>query len=597
LALTDKGSAVRSPAQASGASSVREPARGLAVSIGQHSDKGRKATNQDFHGALIPDGPTLAQKGVAVALADGISTSPVGHVAAQSAIKSFLTDYYCTSDAWSVKTSAQRVISAANSWLHAETKRSQNAYDRDKGYICTLSALVLKARRAHLFHVGDARIYRLAGETLERLTEDHRVVLSSQETYLGRALGMAPNVEIDYQALDLSEGDVFVLATDGVYEYAKPAWIARTIRESADDLDQAARRIVAEAFARGSPDNLTVQIVRIDRLPEWDADAFMGQAGALPAPPLLEARMVLDGYEILRPLHHSARSHLYIASDAGQRVALKIPSLDRREDAAFLQRFMMEEWIARRIDSPYVVKAHPQDRRRTHLYTVMEFVDGRTLAQWMIDNPEPDLETVRRIVEQIAAGLRAFHRREMAHQDLRPENVMIDAHGTVKLVDFGSARVAGVQEARPALADDGVPGALQYTAPEAFLGEPGAPRADLFALGVIAYQMLTGRLPYGTAAAQATTRARQRKLRYRPAAEPDGGVPDWIDGALRKAVHPDPTQRYQQMSEFLYDLRHPNPTFAGRRVPLYARNPLLFWQGLSFLLAATVIVLLAMRGA
>ena len=358
-------------------------ARALAVSIGQHSDKGRKESNQDFHGALIPEGPALALKGIVVALADGISPSPVSHIAAETAIKSLLTDYYCTSDAWSVKTAAQRVIGATNSWLHAETKRSQNAYDLDKGYICTLSALVLKARRAHLFHVGDSRIFRVTGETLEQLTVDHRVILSAQESYLSRALGMAPHVEIDYQALDLSEGDVFVLATDGVYEHATPGFVARTIRALAGDLDGAARQIVETALTHGSGDNLTVQIVRIDSLPEWDAGAFMGQARVLPPPPLLEARMVLDGYTILRPLHHSSRSHLYLASDAasGTLVALKIPSIDLRDDPAHLQRFMMEEWIARRLNHPHVLKAHPQDRQRTHLYTVMEYVDGQTLEQ------------------------------------------------------------------------------------------------------------------------------------------------------------------------------------------------------------------------
>jgi len=572
-------------------------ARALAVSIGQHSDKGRKESNQDFHGALIPDGPALALKGIVVALADGISPSPVSHIAAETAIKSLLTDYYCTSDAWSVKTAAQRVIGATNSWLHAATKRSQNAYDLDKGYICTLSALVLKARRAHLFHVGDSRIFRVTGETLEQLTVDHRVILSAQESYLGRALGMAPQVEIDYQALDLSVGDVFVLATDGVYEHANPGYVARTIRAVAGDLDEAARQIVEKALTNGSGDNLTIQIVRIDGLPHWDADAFMGQARVLPPSPLLEARMALDGYTILRPLHHSSRSHLYLASDAasGTLVALKIPSIDLRDDPAYLQRFMMEEWIARRLNHPHVLKAHAQDRQRTHLYTVMEFVDGQTLAQWMTDHPEPDPESVRRIVEQVASGLRAFHRREMVHQDLRPENVMIDAAGTVKIIDFGSTKVAGVQEAQPALAADDVLGTLQYTAPEYFVGESGTPRSDLFSLGVIAYQMLTGRLPYGTAVARARTRARQRKLRYAPAAE--RGVPDWIDGALRKAVHPDPTKRYQALSEFLHDLRHPNPAFQGRRVPLYERNPLLFWQALSLLLTLIIIALLATRGS
>src|SRR5258705_887640 len=162
--------------------------RELKISVGQHSDKGRKEINQDFHGVLIPKEPLLSLKGIAIVLADGISSSKVGSVASESAVKGLLTDYYCTSEAWSVKTSAQRVIAATNSWLHAQTRRSQNPYDKDKGYVCTLSAMVIKAAAAHLFHVGDSRIYRVAGDGLEQLTEDHRIHVSSEQSYLGRAL-------------------------------------------------------------------------------------------------------------------------------------------------------------------------------------------------------------------------------------------------------------------------------------------------------------------------------------------------------------------------------------------------------------------------
>src|SRR5207302_8894604 len=87
----------------------RSMPRALQLSVGQFSDQGRKDTNQDFHGVLIPDEPLLGLKGIAVVLADGISSSSVGRIAAESAVKSFLTDYYCTSESWSVKTSAQRV--------------------------------------------------------------------------------------------------------------------------------------------------------------------------------------------------------------------------------------------------------------------------------------------------------------------------------------------------------------------------------------------------------------------------------------------------------------------------------------------------------
>jgi len=569
----------------------------LTVSIGQHSSRGRKATNQDFHGALIPEEPALSMKGIAVALADGISSSSVSGVASSSAIRSFLTDYYCTSEAWSVKTSAQRVIAAANSWLYAETRRSQYAYERDRGYVCTLSVLVLKSAVAHIFHIGDGRITRIAGRSLEQITEDHRVIVSSDQSYLGRALGINPHVEIDYRTVRIAPGDVFVLTTDGVHDHVGAERITGEIEASTDDLDTAARNIAEAAFAAGSTDNLTIQIVRVETLPLSEPGDLLEQASELSPPPLLDDRMILDGFRVLRTIHSSSRSHVYLASDieSGAVVVLKAPSIDQRDNPAYLKRFMMEEWIARRITSPHVLRIHPQIRPRSHLYLVLEYVDGQTLAQWMLDHPAPDLETVRRVVEQIGRGLAAFHRKEMVHQDLRPQNVMIDAAGTVKIIDFGSTKVAGVAELEPDIDGAELLGTAQYTAPECFLGEPATQRSDIFSLGVITYQMLTGRLPYGADAARLRSRAQQRKLRYRPANGVRPGIPEWVDAAIGKAIQPFPLKRYEVVSEFIHDLRNPNPAFsATRTTPLVERDPLLFWKALSFILALAVLGLLGL---
>ena len=127
----------------------------------------------------------------------------------------------------------------------------------------------------------------------------------------------------------------------------------------------------------------------------------------------------------------------------------------------------------------------------------------------------------------------ALHRREMLHRDLRPKNVLIDGDGTVRIIDFGSVEVAGLGELAPRAAKDAIfAGTVQYAAPELFLGEPASRQSDLFSLGVIAYQMLTGALPYGTRVAGATSPAAQRALRYRPAREHDPELPDWVDAAL-----------------------------------------------------------------
>jgi serine/threonine protein phosphatase PrpC len=570
----------------------------LQITVGQHSDKGRKPTNQDFHGVLIPNEPLLSLKGIAIVLSDGISSSNVSHIASESAVKSFLTDYYCTAESWSVKTSAQRVLAATNSWLHSQTRRSQYAYDKDRGYVCTLSAMVIKSSTAHVFHIGDSRIYRLAGHSLEQLTDDHRVIISSEQSYLGRALGVNPEIEIDYQAFQVGRGDIFLLATDGAYEHVSKLFIATAIHDSPEDLDKAARTIVEEATRNGSQDNLTVQIVRLDEVPDGEAGEAFGTSSLLPTPPLLEARMMFDGYRIVRELHGSSRSHVYLAVDGESDglVALKIPSIDLRDDPAYLKQFMMEEWVARRLDSPHILKPHLQSRPRNFLYVATEFVDGQTLTQWMIDNPKPDLETIRRIVEQIARGLRAFHRKDMLHQDLRPDNVMIDKTGTARIIDFGSTKIAGVAEAASASSRSQILGTVQYMAPEYFRGEDGSTRSDQFSLGVITYQMMTGHLPYDAQIAMARTASQFSKLRYRSASDRRREIPAWIDKAISKSVNPNPAKRYESLSEFIYDLRHPNPKFLSSSAPpLIERNPLLFWKMTTVILALVIVVLLAMQ--
>jgi serine/threonine protein kinase len=196
-------------------------------------------------------------------------------------------------------------------------------------------------------------------------------------------------------------------------------------------------------------------------------------------------------------------------------------------------------------------------------------------------------------VEQIAKGLLAFHRLEMLHQDLRPQNVMIDRNGTVKIIDFGSTRVAGIMEIATPIQRSDVLGTAQYSAPEYFLGEAGTTRSDIFSLGVIVYQMLSGRLPYGTEVAKSRTRAAQRKLTYRCVLDDEREIPAWIDEVLRKATHPDTNQRYEELSEFMYDLRHPNQAYLHRtRPPLLERNPTAFWKTLCLVLAIIIAVLL-----
>ncbi|HDY84157.1 hypothetical protein LCGC14_0724390 [marine sediment metagenome] len=566
----------------------------LNITVGQYSDKGRKAINQDFHGVYIPEQPVLTSKGIAIALADGISSSEVSQIASEATVRGFLIDYYCTSEAWSVNKSALQVLTATNSWLHSQSHRSEHRYNKDKGYVCTLSCIILKSTTAHLFHIGDSRIYRLRNDLLEQLTEDHRSWHGETESHLSRAMGVMPQLDIDYQTQALMLDDIFILATDGVYEFVSTGFIIDTIQQQNDDLDAAAKCIIDKAFELGSDDNLTVQLVRIDQLPTQNVDELYQQLTALPFPPILEARTVFDGYTIVRSVHASSRSHVYLAIDneSNDLVIIKTPSVNLQSDAAYLERFLMEEWVARRINSPYVLKPCFQSRKRHYLYIVMEYIEGQTLTQWMRDNPKPSMLAVRDIVGQIAKGLMAFHRLEMLHQDLRPENIMIDSAGTVKIIDFGSTKMAGLTEISSPLERDPILGTAQYTAPEYYLGESGTTRSDMFSLAVICYQMLSGRLPYGIHVSKARSKSAQNKLSYQTVLHEEREIPAWIDDTLKRALQPNPFKRYEELSEFIFDLSHPNKTFLHKTAPpLMERNPVLFWKSVSLVLLCGVLYL------
>lgn len=574
-----------------GSNMPKDTVNTLRLSIGQASSAGVKPVNQDFHGTTVPTGQQLALKGAVLAIADGISTSDHSQIAAETTVKSLMTDYYATPDAWTVKTSASRVIAATNSWLHAQSGYA-GISDADRGHVCTLATLIVKARMAHLFHVGDSRIWRVSGIGLEPLTQDHQVALGGGATVLSRAIGVRHTVEIDYRAIPLAEGDTYLLTTDGVHGFWTPKQVAQWIAAS-EDLNATARQILHAAQEAGSDDNLTLQILRIDALPPAD-DTFDTGMFSLPIPALPSDGTQIDGYTILRQLHGNHRSHIYLAkAPDGGKVALKLPASEIREDKDALRRFVMEEWIARRLSSPHLLAA-PSGGERSGLYVVTEYIEGQTLRQWMHDTPNPDLEQVRDILEQIIQGLRALHRREMLHQDLRPENIMITRDGVVKLIDYGAAYVAGVQEAAPAL-DQSILGTLQYTAPEYFSNDSVNWRSDLFSLGVIAYEMLTGTLPYGAQVSRVRTCRDRMRLRYRTARDDAHPLPDWLDETLRRAVHPDPTRRHAALSEFATQLRAPSLSYQARHhKPLAQRDPERFWKTVSGLLAILCIWLATM---
>lgn len=571
-------------------------AQKLQVELGQYSHSGRKTINQDFYASTLSQNYNSQYKGMVFAIADGISSSNVSHIASQTAVTGLLSDYLSTPETWTVKTSVERVLTAINSWLYAQTQQSQYRFDKDRGYVCTLSAIVLKGHIAHMFHIGDSRIYRLQSGQLEQLSTDHRIWLSSQESYLSRALGVNAKVEIDYQNYALYEQDIFLLMTDGVYEYCTPQKLTEFLYQPYSNLDLIAQQIVEHAYQQGSTDNLTIQIIKVQKLPQINAHDIVPEYTQLAFVPELSVPIQFDGYQLIREIHVSHRSILYLAHeiDRQQLFIIKVPASEVQHDPYLMEQFLLEEWVAKRIHSPHVLSAYPQTRPRHYIYQSMQYIEGKTLKQWMLDQQQPiPLDRVRQIISQIAKGLQAMHRLEMLHQDIRPENIMIDNFGTVKIIDFGACRVAGIREMKPEIHDAAL-GTLAYMAPEYFLLESVSTQSDQYSLAVLTYYLLTGDLPYQTNIAKCKSRKDFKKLHYFSIFEHRKDIPVWIDLAVEKAVQPHSEQRYDDISEFIYDLNYPNPQFIQSQRKSFAdKNPVLFWKVLSAVLLLLLLGLLS----
>ena len=572
--------------------------RQLDIEFGGFTSAGIKARNEDAFAAHHPKGVALQLKGVTGCIADGASCSADAQLASQTGVTHFINDYYSTPDTWPVKTAAARVLSALNSWLYHHGKQSTLAHN---GLVSTFTAVIVKSTSAHVFHSGDSRLYRYRRGELQLITRDHVYAQRDGTTYLTRALGIDSHLELDYSVEYIEQGDVLMLTTDGVHSTLSHARLSAQLdallNRQMETPEQCAQAIVAAALQQGSTDNASCLLLLVRELPHADIDEMHRQLTQLAIPPVLEPGQSIDGFRVLRVLHSGTRSHLYLVSGAdGRQYVLKAPSENFAEDAHYLEGFIREQWVASRVQHSSVMKIFARPPQSPFLYLLCEHIEGKTLRQWMFDNPRPALEDVRMLVREMIGALRALQRMHMTHRDLKPENIMVTPTGQIKIIDFGTVHVGGLEEVESPLSAGLPVGSVDYIAPEYLLGDSGAFHSDIFSLGVIVYEMLTGHLPYKLASARQQHLKSLQQYRYISARRHRDDLPLWLDLALEKATHPNVRQRYQALSEFMRDLCEPNRDMvrAHRHVPLLRRNPVRFWQGATLLLLVVVIVQVAL---
>lgn len=532
----------------------------LSVSVGCHSQAGVKEINEDSASFSIPDAPnTIAHKGIVCALADGVSSAEAGQQASQSAVSRFIEDYYHAPDTWSVAHSGEKVLSATNLSLF---KKSHEFTSEEKGYLCTFVGLVFKSQTAHFFHVGDSRIYLFRNNALKQLTRDHNAMISKGKSYLTRALGMDNNIHVDYGKLAIQPNDKFLLCSDGVHDFVNHESLIAHLKLNDDD-QSTADQIGQLALKQGSDDNISCIIATVNSIAKESLDDLNTKLTRLPFPPPLSAGMKLDGFKVNKELFASSRSQLYLVTDtdSSMQLVMKTPSINFCQDTHYIDRFIQEEWIGKRLSSERIVKIISQSHPRTCLYYLMEYIEGIPLDTWMEKNHFPSPKIAIAIVKQIAEGLKAFHDKETIHQDLKPGNILINSNNDIKIVDFGSTFVAGTAELFNPLEHEGALGTATYSDPQYLLGRNTGIQGDLYALATITYEIFTGKLPYGDDVEECRSAFDYDRLRYVRASYHNPIIPIWFDRALEKGVKIQPENRYVTLEQFLTDLTQPNPIF------------------------------------
>jgi serine/threonine protein kinase len=275
----------------------------------------------------------------------------------------------------------------------------------------------------------------------------------------------------------------------------------------------------------------------------------------------------------------------------GGEVVLKFPKPQVAAVATYRTAFVREAWVGARVHSPWVGRtiALPPGRQ-TCLYTVMPLYHGELLDTRLARRPLIGLEEGRNIAIKLARGTAALHRAGIIHRDIKPDNVILERDGSLRLIDLGVVRVPGLEDFPP----EDVPGTPAYMAPEMFAGEPGNEATDIYALGVTMFRAFTSEFPYGNP--DATSPPRRDRPTALSALRPD--LPAWLEGALGQAIAVDPTERFRDMNEFAVEMetgpaRAPLPV--RRPQTLYERAPLRFWQGVAALLALALLLSLLLR--
>jgi serine/threonine protein phosphatase PrpC len=537
-----------------------------------------RAVNEDWIDFWESPDPLIREKQGSVALiADGVGGYEHGEVASHLAVDVAMREFQDAPGDMKPYTLLRRMFAAACTQVH-ELAITKYLGQR---MATTLVASIFRDGAVCVANVGDTRTYFIRQKTIRRLTTDHvatsvpvklglilerQAMASPKRSELTRSLGAEAFCQPDFATQLLSHGDFILQCTDGLHACVLDEEM-REIVARAHPYD-ACKELVALAEKRGSDDNISLQLIEVRN---WEQVAQTARvalgADVTPRKAVAAAAAVatgtgdpgpgtlLDGrFEITDLVARSNMASIFKARDrtTGLSVAVKIPVMALESDIAGYERFQREEEIGARLNHPAILKVIKVEGGKSRPYLVMEFLEGKTLAEVLSKRRMFSEGEAIAYASQICDALEYLHANGIAHRDLKPQNIMVCSDGTLRLFDFGIARVETARRLTfvgltPTL------GTPDYISPEQVRGRRGDHRSDIYSLGAILYEMVTGSTPFQGESPYVVMNARvtgdpeaPRKinLELNPA----------LEEVILHALERDPRKRYQSAVEMKREL-------------------------------------------